>query len=385
MNLTEHYNLLYEKSSKAILEGGYLIDDQIDSPSDNRFGITLLIKPSKQITRNIQAFLEELRAIDPAQYYYPASDMHVTVLSIISCYVGFELSRISVQDYVNLIQESLTGLEAIDIQFTGITASPAAVMIQGFPRNNALDELRNRLRNNFRSSGLEETIDTRYTIATAHVTAMRFRTQLKNSERFVAVLERYRQHVFGHCRQIIWNWCTTTGTSANGLSGVYIHSVCNHQRFNNINTKTNSSAMKKVYLLLLLLLPFLYSCKDNCEDLECISESAFAFRIKSADSGENLFPGNGATLTIKDVEVYYVKNGTKQAAQVHARPEFVEVYLESGITAYFITALDKTDTIQVDFIERPSSECCPSTIEINQRTVNGSKLDERPWVIDLVR
>ena len=98
-----------------------------------------------------------------------------------------------------------------------------------------------------------------------------------------------------------------------------------------------------------------------------------------------MFPGSDATLTIKDVGVYYVKNGTKQAALLHVRPEFVEVYLESGITAYFITALDKTDTIQVDFIERPSSECCPSTIEINRRTVNGAKLDEDAWVIDLFR
>ena len=98
-----------------------------------------------------------------------------------------------------------------------------------------------------------------------------------------------------------------------------------------------------------------------------------------------MFPGSDATLTIKDVGVYYVKNGTKQAALLHVRHEFVEVYLESGITAYFITALDKTDTIQVDFIERPSSECCPSTIEINRRTVNGAKLDEDAWVIDLFR
>jgi 2'-5' RNA ligase len=198
MNLTEHYDRLYEKSSKAILEGGYLIDNQIDSLSDNRFGITLLIRPDEQITSNVQASLEELKAIDQAQYYYPASDMHVTVLSIISCYAGFELSRISIQDYVNVIQESLAGIGTIDIRFTGITASPSAVMIQGFPCGNALEEVRDRLRSNFRGSGLEESIDTRYTLATAHVTAMRFRAELKNSERFVAALERYRQHDFGH-------------------------------------------------------------------------------------------------------------------------------------------------------------------------------------------
>ncbi|MHC2992123.1 hypothetical protein OB13_11195 [Pontibacter sp. HJ8] len=143
--------------------------------------------------------------------------------------------------------------------------------------------------------------------------------------------------------------------------------------------------MKTRNLFLLLLLPFLYSCNNDCEGLECLSESHFAVTIKSAENGQDLLFGNGATINPKDVEVYYLMNGIKKAAQVHIASSSVEVYLEKGFREYYITALDETDNIEVDFIERPSSECCPSTIEINQRTVNGSKLDENTWVIDLFR
>lgn len=44
MNLQEHYDILYTKSIECIERDNYDSDDLIDSTSDNRFGITLLIK-----------------------------------------------------------------------------------------------------------------------------------------------------------------------------------------------------------------------------------------------------------------------------------------------------------------------------------------------------
>jgi hypothetical protein len=143
--------------------------------------------------------------------------------------------------------------------------------------------------------------------------------------------------------------------------------------------------MKKLNLLLLLLLPFLYACKDNCEGLECISESAFAFTIKSAESDEDLLFGNNATLTVDDVEVYYLVNGARQPAQVLKMHSYMEVYLEKGIHEYFVSVLEETDTIRVDFTEQPSSECCPSTTRIDQKTVNGNQVNQGEWVIVLSR
>lgn len=197
MNLTEHYNQLYKKSSEAILAGNYTLDSQINNESDSRIGITLLIRPSEEIKANIQLFLNELKGIDPEQYYYPDSDIHITLMSIISCYEGFSLAKIKIQDYIEIIEKSLIDLGKIKIEFRGVTASNSALMIQGFPSNEPLNELRNKLRENFKASTLEQSIDSRYAISTAHSTVVRFQEKLQNPEKLMETVEKFRDYDFG--------------------------------------------------------------------------------------------------------------------------------------------------------------------------------------------
>lgn len=197
MNLQEHYNELYKKSSEAILAGNYKLDSQINDKSDSRFGITLLIRPNETIKANIQLFLDELKAIDPLQYYYPDSHIHITVMSIISCYEGFSLDKIAIADYIEIIQKSLIDVNEIKIKFQGVTASPSAILIQGFPTDESLNNLRDKLRENFKKSTLQQSIDSRYAIATAHSTVMRFQEKLQNPKQLIAVAEKFRDFDFG--------------------------------------------------------------------------------------------------------------------------------------------------------------------------------------------
>jgi 2'-5' RNA ligase len=199
MNLVEHYNKLYKDAILKIASKNYQIDPLIDASSDNRFGITLLIRPNNQVKSSIQKFLSDLKAIEPDQYYYRDSDIHVTVMSIISCYDGFDLSQITLADYVAIIEKSLTGCKRFDIEFQGITASPAGIMVQGFLKENTLNSIRDNLRTNFRSSDLQETIDKRYSIQTAHATVVRFRKELTRIKEFIQVLDHYRNFDFGTC------------------------------------------------------------------------------------------------------------------------------------------------------------------------------------------
>lgn len=197
MNLEEHYNQLYEKSSKAILAGNYTIDNIINDATDSRFGITILIRPSDEINAQIQLFLNELRAIDSQQYYYPNSDIHVTVMSIISCYKGFTLDKIRTEEYIEIIQKSLLDVDKIKIDFKGVTASTSAIMIQGFPTDESLNNLRNKLRENFKKSPLQQSIDSRYAIATAHSTVVRFQEKIENPQKLMDGIEKFRNYDFG--------------------------------------------------------------------------------------------------------------------------------------------------------------------------------------------
>lgn len=198
MNLIkEHYDRLYENSIQQIRGNNYSIDNQIDSVSDKRFGLTLIIRPDTETKNKIQVFLDELKEIDPDQYYYPNSDIHITVMSIISCYDDFDVASISILDYVAIIEKSLVDIGKIEINFQGVTASPSAIMLQGFTNTNSLNDLRNNLRTQFKDSGLEQSIDKRYSIQTAHSTVARFRKPISNKEKLLAIVEKYRDYNFG--------------------------------------------------------------------------------------------------------------------------------------------------------------------------------------------
>ena len=94
-------------------------------------------------------------------------------------------------EYVEIIEKSLVDVNEIEIDFRGITLSPSAIMLQGFPTDNSLNILRDKLRDNFKNSSLNQSIDSRYSITTAHSTVMRFQKKL------IEIIEKYRNHNFG--------------------------------------------------------------------------------------------------------------------------------------------------------------------------------------------
>jgi 2'-5' RNA ligase len=197
MDLAAHYNQLFTKSAQAISSNKYVLDSKIDDENDHRFGITLLIRPPESIKNQIQSFLNELKKEDPAQYYYPNSDIHITVLSIISCRDGFSLSQINTSAYIALIQENIASLKNLEIHLNGITASSSTIMIQGFPTNDSLNSFRDSLRTAFKNTNLEHSIDSRYTLFTAHISVCRFRKSIVNTEKLISILEKHRTHDFG--------------------------------------------------------------------------------------------------------------------------------------------------------------------------------------------
>lgn len=197
MNLENHYTILYNESIEKIRSSNYSIDERIDSTDDDRRGLTLLLRPDDAVKNEIQHFLSELKLIEPRQYYYRDSDIHVTVMGIVSCYSGFCLSQINLDDYIQLVQESLQGCGSFEIEFRGITASPSCLMVQGFLKDNTLNEIRTNLRNNFKHSDLEQSIDKRYTIHTAHSTIFRIREKLADKEGFLKLADANRNRYFG--------------------------------------------------------------------------------------------------------------------------------------------------------------------------------------------
>jgi 2'-5' RNA ligase len=215
IELAQLYDNLFDRSIGQINRGEIEIDRQIDNDKDRRRGLTLLIRPHDEIKARVREFQEQMLDIDGQQYYQPVSDLHVTALSIISCYEGFDLNQVRVFDYEQIIFQSLEKISEFRLQFKGITASRGAVMVQGFPVGEGLNILRNSLRNNFKVTNLQQSIDSRYKQATAHMTSVRFRKELCSPNKFVNLLREHRTTEFGEMNvkslELVYNdWYQTS-------------------------------------------------------------------------------------------------------------------------------------------------------------------------------
>lgn len=211
------YEQMWQQFTDAVSSNSYQCDPYLNGQPDTRRGITALAylaDNSPDVAARIGQFLDHLSQHEPQQYYYPSDELHVTLLSVISCLQGFQLSDIDPQAYVDVFHRALRGLDPIQLELRGVTASPSCIVIQGYPVGNELDILRQRLRDGLQASGLQTSIDARYKLITAHLTAMRFRQPLQNPQQLQALCAEYRHYPFGsvilnQCDLVFNNWYQT--------------------------------------------------------------------------------------------------------------------------------------------------------------------------------
>lgn len=199
MDLKDHYDELWNQSIQKFRNNEFELDPLIDSDDDHRYGVTLLARPSKKLQQHILNILDQIRTVAPHQYYYPVSDLHVTILSIISCHAGFSLDQINPSEYKEIVQSAIDSVSPFEIAFRGLTASPSCILVQGFPRSDQLNLLRNELREKFKNTSLRHSIDKRYQLWTAHMTVIRFRKLLKSADKFISTVTELRDSVCGSC------------------------------------------------------------------------------------------------------------------------------------------------------------------------------------------
>ena len=182
----------------AFESGALQVDPHLTNlKKDLRRGVTLAFRPSPAVLENVNQFLDLLVSVAPEQYFYQSGQFHVTVLSIIS---GTELWRKEIRRLAAcraIINEVLHRQRPFKICFRGVTASPNAVMIQGFPAGDELNQLRGELRQAFAQNGLGGQLDRRYKSTSAHMTVMRFSRLETDWQQLAALLTENRTWDFG--------------------------------------------------------------------------------------------------------------------------------------------------------------------------------------------
>jgi 2'-5' RNA ligase len=196
--LIAHYDRLWEEAAPLVRTGGAAIDPWLSRPAeDARRGITLLVRPAATVTSSLSALVEQLRSLEPEQRYQPAPDLHHTVLSLFTATADYAPYMAHLPAHRDAVAEVAADTPPFIIDTCGLTLTPGAVLVQGFPRDGTLATLRDKLRAALAARGLGDALDQRYRLVTAHMTLVRFASPLRDPERFVAALAAARRTDFG--------------------------------------------------------------------------------------------------------------------------------------------------------------------------------------------
>jgi 2'-5' RNA ligase len=192
------YDGLWASARERIRSGAVDLDPVLQAREpDRRRGLTVVARPSPALRRTLAQFLHELRRLEPDQYYYTPSEFHLTILSLFTATVEHGPFFAQKERYFDAVAGALKGVGQVRLMFRGITASPGAVMVQGFFQSGALPRLRARLRRQLTRHGLAAGIDQRYRLRSAHMTVLRFCSPLRHPGRFALALEQARRRAFG--------------------------------------------------------------------------------------------------------------------------------------------------------------------------------------------
>lgn len=207
--LREHYQNILTRAKPFIQSAQNEVDSEMYNPKDIRFGLGLRLILSSEILHNSQLLTKEIQKVEPHQYYYPLTNIHATVLALISCTYNFKKEDIDVVRYIRSIECALEGVSSFEVEFNGVTTSTSSIMIQGFPKDDQLEKMRQNLRKVFKSSDLRQNIDERYAIIGLHATVMRYKKPIDYPTELLTTIQNFREHQLGSMRvnkiQFVYN------------------------------------------------------------------------------------------------------------------------------------------------------------------------------------
>jgi len=183
------YDDIWNHSKPAIESNNVTFDaNLLDISKDKRLGLTLLIPIEGGCLEKVAKLGAQLSKAEPDQYYYPLSDLHITVLDFIGASKDFVFNEKQVDAYKKVLCDVLRGFPRFVVKFDGLVASDAAIIVQGF--SDVINQLRERLRNEMDARGV--TFEERYKATTSHMTIARFKNELRDSKSLIGKIESMR-------------------------------------------------------------------------------------------------------------------------------------------------------------------------------------------------
>jgi 2'-5' RNA ligase len=164
------------RGAQALLDSGVepdplLIQELHAAGADQRYGVNLIVRPPPPVVGYIQVVQEQLRAREPDQYYYPAADLHLTLVEICSSRPQPEvelLAEVVAQALPDMLRTAPQALLVRPL----LGYDRRACVLHLLPADHSLQTLRQHLVNQLAAHAI--TVTPRYAPQSAHVTLMRY-------------------------------------------------------------------------------------------------------------------------------------------------------------------------------------------------------------------
>lgn len=193
--LSELYDSIFQNGYAKLMEGGTADPLTAHPDEDDRMAVALVIRIPAEVRAKILSGLGALRLEMPGLYYYPAEDMHITVLEILRGRKGLRRpDAVQMEQYTACIKEVLRGNPPFSVCMQGLTASDSAVMVKGF-----YEEPLARIRSGLRAILREKDVffEERYETYSCHITVARFSQKISDPSRLIKFLKDNNETAWG--------------------------------------------------------------------------------------------------------------------------------------------------------------------------------------------
>jgi 2'-5' RNA ligase/tetratricopeptide (TPR) repeat protein len=164
----------------------------LDEPeSDKRLGLTLIVRPSPDVSDALARVNDRLRAVAPENFYYDPARFHFTILSLINAAAPPAIPGDLVPRFRQVIADVLRDSRPFRVTFAGVCPTRSSVIAKGFPADDSLERIRAALRFELTAAGLGAGLDERYPSRGAHVTLARFKVN-RPARPLVELLDQLR-------------------------------------------------------------------------------------------------------------------------------------------------------------------------------------------------
>jgi 2'-5' RNA ligase len=182
---------LKRRGQSDLLSTGVLIDlplakELARKGSDVRCGVNLVCCPNREIVGRIAAIQRRLFEYEPAQYYYPPQDLHLTLVEICHSRTEEEANEIALAAQ-SLAPRFLARQPPAVVDEPTLAYDSKSAALNFLPRDERLQRVREAVREDLACHGLP--VASRYPPRSAHIALLRYTTPLRTAaEKWVEVL-----------------------------------------------------------------------------------------------------------------------------------------------------------------------------------------------------